>query len=142
VTITVLDHTADVGVEIRSPTRDALFAEALTAFTDIVTPAAGVGEGVERRFELDASEAPELLVAWLEELLFAFEVEELLFARAEVRIFDREGGGLRLEAVARGEPYDPDRHPVKVLIKGVTFHHLEARQEAGGSWLGRVIFDI
>lgn len=141
-TTTVLDHTADVGVEIRTPSRDALFAEALVAFTDTVTPAAGVGEGVERRFELAAGDAPELLVVWLEELLFIFEVEELLFARADVRVVDRAGGGLRLEAAAHGELYDPERHPIKVLIKGVTFHHLEARQEADGSWLGRVIFDI
>jgi len=142
VTTTVLDHTADVGVEIRAPSRDALFAEALTAFTDIVTPLAGVGEVIERRFELTAGEAPELLVAWLEELLFDFEVEELLFSRAEVRVHDEPGGGLHLEAVAHGEPYDPDRHPVKVLVKGVTFHHLEARQQTDGGWLGRVIFDI
>lgn len=141
-TYTVLDHTADVGVEIHAPSRDALFEEALVAFTDTVTPVARVRKRTERRFELEASDASELLVAWLEELLFAFEVEELLFSRAEVRVRAEQGGGLRLEALAHGEPYDPDRHPVKVLVKGVTFHHLEARQEPDGGWLGRVIFDI
>jgi SHS2 domain-containing protein len=52
------------------------------------------------------------------------------------------GGALRLAATARGETYDPERHPIKVLIKGITYHGLEVVEGADGRWRARVIFDI
>ena len=49
--------------------------------------------------------------------------------------------GFELEATAAGEPYDPERHPVKIAIKAVTYHQLAVEQTASG-WRARVIFDI
>jgi len=138
------DHTADIGADIEAPSRDALFAEALRAFTDTLTPLdlldrAG-GPPVEREIALEAESLDDLMIAWLEELLFLFEVESLLFSRAEVRVEERPPGfGLR--ASARGVTYDPERHPLKILIKGVTYHELTVEKTAEG-WRARVIFDI
>jgi len=138
------DHTADVGAEIDAPTRDALFAEALLAFSDTLTPLDRLDRPgavpVEREVTLEASSLDELMVVWLEELLFLFEVEALLFSGADVRVEERPSGfGLR--ATARGVTYDPERHPLKVLIKGVTYHELTVEKTAEG-WRARVIFDI
>jgi SHS2 domain-containing protein len=138
------DHTADVGVDIEAPDHASLFTEALRAFTDTLTPLAGVGAAggspVEREIELEAESLDELMVSWLEELLFLFEVESLLFFGAEMCV-EEEAGGWRLRAVARGETYDPDRHRLKVLIKGVTYHGLSVEERPEG-WWARVIFDI
>jgi SHS2 domain-containing protein len=138
------DHTADVGVDIEAPDHASLFTEALCAFTDTLTPLAGVGAAdgspVEREIELEAESLDELMVSWLEELLFLFEVESLLFFAAELRV-EEEAEGWRLRASARGEIYDPDRHPLKVLIKGVTYHELSVEERPEG-WRARVIFDI
>lgn len=150
------DHTADVGVDIEAPDRDGLFTEALHAFTDTLTPFEGLGSGggsgaeraVEWEIDLEAESLDELLMLWLEELLFLFEVDALLFSGAEVRVEGVEGregqgeeGPWRLHAVAHGEVYDPERHPLKVLIKGVTYHEL-AVEELSEGWRARVIFDI
>jgi SHS2 domain-containing protein len=134
------DHTADLAVELEAPTAGGLFAEALAAFTEALTEGERIAERIERRFALASSGLDLLLVDWLGELLYAFEVEELLFRRAEVEI--TEGGGeVRLQAVAHGEPRDEARHPIKVLIKGITYHGLEvARRD--GVYRGRVVFDI
>lgn len=137
-----LDHTADVAVELAAPTLGELFAEALAAFTDTVTELDRVAAGAERRFAVEAGDVESLLVDWLGELLYAFEVDRLLFRQAEVEVAEVEGGRLRLGARVRGEAYDPDRHPIKVLVKAVTYHGLEVREVDGGGWLGRVIFDI
>ena len=145
------DHTADVGTDIEAPDRGSLFTEALRAFTDTLTPLEGVGPagetGVEREIELEADSLDELLMVWLEELLYLFEVDSVLFAGADVRVEgalenEEEGGLWKLHAVAHGEIYDPDRHPLKVLIKGVTYHELSVEERPEGGWRARVIFDI
>jgi protein archease len=137
----VLDHTADTGVEVVAASRDALFAEALRAFTDTVTEVGRVGEGVRRRLAVSAETLPDLLAVWLEELLYRFETEGLLFSRAEVAIAE-EPGGLALTAEVEGEEYDAARHPLKILVKAVTHYLLEAGSAPGGGWRARVIFDI
>ena len=80
------------------------------------------------------------MVAWLEEMLFLFEVESLLFFGADVRV-EESPPGFGLHATVRGVGYDPERHPLKVLIKGVTYHELTVEETADG-WRARVIFDI
>ena len=137
------DHTADLAVDLTAPTAGGLFGEALAAFTEAITESERIAERVERRFALSAAALDLLLVDWLGEMLYAFEVEELLFRRAEVEITGGgvAGGEVRLSAVAHGEPRDEARHPIKVLIKGITYHGLEVVQEPDG-WRGRVVFDI
>ena len=135
-----LDHTADIGAEFEAETLEGLYGEALAALTDTLTVRERVEPAVEREFELAAADREALLVDWLDELLYAWEVDRLLFRDAEVEV-EEGAGGVRLAARARGERYDPDRHPVKVLIKGVTWHGLTV-ERAGGGWRGRVIFDI
>jgi SHS2 domain-containing protein len=148
-----LDHTADVGVEIAAPGPRRLFAEALAAFTDTVTVLDRVERREARRLRVAVpagrAALEDLMVEWLGELLFLFETENLLFREAEVDLpgFDRQSpdgdtGEAVLTATARGERYDPDRHPIKVLVKGVTYHLLEVREVPGKGWRARVIFDI
>jgi SHS2 domain-containing protein len=140
-----LDHTADVAVELRAPTRDELFADALVAFTDTTTDPATVTPREAVRIEVAAEDAESLLVEFLDELVYRFEVDGMLFREAEVTIAEHGeagDGSLHLTAEARGEPYDPGRHPSRVHVKAITWHGLEVRREPGGSWLGRVIFDI
>lgn len=139
-----LDHTADVAVELRAPSREALFAEAVAAFTATVTdPEAVVPDPEEPvlRLEVEAEDAEALLVEWLGEMVYRFDVDGLLFREVGVRV-EEVGEGLRLRSEARGERYDEERHPLKVHVKAVTWHGLEVREEADGSWFGRVVFDI
>lgn len=153
-----LDHTADVGADVEAATLGGLYAEALAAFTDTVTELRAVRPERERRVELSAVDLEDLMVDWLGELLYLFEVDELLFREAAVEVEraddgvgdgggaagDGHGGegGRRLTATVRGEPYAPDRHPVKVLVKGITYHALQVAETPGGGWRCRVIFDI
>jgi len=134
-----LDHTADLAVELAAPSLPALFAEALLAFTEAITEPALVAERQTYRFELAAASPDLLLVDWLGELLYAFETDDLLFRRAEI-ILEETPGGLHLTAEAHGEPRG-ERHPIKVLIKAVTYHGLEVAHTEEG-WRARLVFDI
>jgi len=135
-----LDHTADIAVEIAAGSLGDLFAEALVAFAEVVTEPARIEERLVRHFELAAPGPDLLLVDWLTELLYAFESEGLLFRRAEVDVA-AAAGGFRLVADAHGEPRDDARHPIKVLVKAVTYHGLVIEETAQG-FRARVVFDI
>ena len=100
------------------------------------TPAAEVelsGESIKPVISLD-----ETLVAFGNELLYLFEGEGFLAARFAPETVEPDV----IEGALHGEPYDPERHPVKVLVKGITWHQLHAGPRQDGSWTARVIFDI
>lgn len=135
-----LEHTADLALAVEAASLEELFADSLRGFTDCVTALERVRP--QRRYRL-AAVAPaldQLLVAWLEEALFAFEVRGEVFRQARARV-RRTGEGWSVRGEARGEPWDPERHPFKVAIKAVTYHRL-CLEQRGSRWLARVVFDI
>jgi SHS2 domain-containing protein len=140
VTYRFIEHTADTGLEVEAGTLEDLFVEALRGMTDCITEVEQVAPKTHHRLGVRAGDLGRLLVEWLSEAVYLFEVEDLLFSRAEVEI-EESKEGFELEATAAGEPYDPDRHPVKIAIKAVTYHQLAVEQTASG-WRARVIFDI
>lgn len=135
----VLDHTADLALEITAPTRAGLYQEAAAGFSDCLVELSGVVERAERRFAVAADDPELVLVEWLAELLHAFEGDGFLVRRAEVVVSGENGSALT--AVAFGEHYDPERHALRVLIKGVTYHALRVNRDARG-WTAHVVFDI
>lgn len=133
------DHTGDIGVRIEAPTLAGLFEQAAIAMTEALTTAASVEPRSADELSLESSELDLLLVDWLSELLFRFETCDWLVARATVEIID--AGVYRLGARIEGEPLDPARHSLKVLLKAVTYHGLEVKQH-GDIWSARIIFDL
>jgi SHS2 domain-containing protein len=137
---TLFEHTADVGVEVRAATLDALFVDAAAGLCEVITDVSRIAAREERTFEVAAEALDLLLVAWLEELLYRFDTAGELYPRGEVRI-SGDGGAPSLRAQMRGERFDAARHPLKVQVKAITYHGLElARDEQG--WRARVIFDL
>jgi SHS2 domain-containing protein len=134
-----IPHTADIAVRLRAASLGGLFESAAAAFTEAVTSRGTVQARQSRAISLDAPETDLLLVDWLEELLFLFETEDLLVARAEAEV--DVGARARLRATIHGERRDPARHAVKVLIKAVTYHGLKVERTDEG-YAATIIFDI
>jgi SHS2 domain-containing protein len=135
-----IDHTADVAVELSGRTVDELFRSAAQALTDTVTERSLVVEIQTETVSLEATSIEDLLVDWLNELLYRFEVRNLLVADADVSL-RTEGDRWHLDATVRGEDFDPVRHPSRVLVKSATYHSLEV-VERGGEWHARIVFDV
>jgi SHS2 domain-containing protein len=140
VTYRLIEHTADTGLEVEAPSLGELFLDSLRGMTDCITDLEQVVPVSRRRLEVRAGDLGRLLVDWLSEAVYLFEVEDLLLSHAEVEIRESQAG-FELESTVAGEPFDPDRHPVKIAIKAVTYHQLAVDQTATG-WRARVIFDI
>lgn len=134
------DHTGDIGVDLEAPTLGGLFAAAAEAFTATLTELDTVQPRETHPVTLAAPSADLLLVEWLSELLYRFDVHRWLARSADLKV-SPTGDRVQLEGSVTGEPFDPTRHPIHVLVKAVTYHGLHVTPTENG-WTARVIFDI
>jgi SHS2 domain-containing protein len=133
----LLDHVADLGMEVRGASLEDLFVEAARALFDVIGSLETTEARTEERILVEGEGQEELLRAWLSELLFLSAARGMVYS--EFTILSLDSG--RLEALARGEPCDASRHRVEREIKAVTFHGLEITRDHRG-WRATVIFDI
>ncbi len=133
----LFEHTADLGLRVRAPDLDALFAEAaLCLFSAVVEDVETVRPQAAVSIELVGTDREFLLFDWLRELLLRFDADHMVFGRFEVRV--RDDG---LSGTAWGESLDPARHLLAHEVKAITYHELKVVRESEG-WLAEVIVDI
>ncbi|MCD6353130.1 MAG: archease [Proteobacteria bacterium] len=132
-----VNHTADVGVIVWGKSLPELFQHAAESFFHILTEPETIKEIEARTILVRANGIEELLVAWLNEFLFLFEAERLLFRQFVVEQLDSH----YLKATAKGERYAEGRHPIKGVIKAVTYHQLRI-EEKEGIWKTQIIYDL
>ena len=135
-----IDHTADVAADLTGRTVEELFTSAAQALTDTITHLDAVRPVVTQSVTLESGALDDLLVDWLNELLYRFEVQNVLVSDATVTI-EESDGRWTLGATVAGEMFDTSRHPSRVGIKSATYHNLEVRQSSDG-WRARIVFDI
>ena len=138
-TIEVFDHTADVGLRIRGDELADLFRTAAEGLFDyVVANRESVRVDRTESFSARADSTADLLLGWLNELIFRSETQHALFTRFDVEF---SGEGLALEATIGGEPIDRDRHVLDHEVKAVTHHGARLEREGHG-WVAEVILDI
>jgi SHS2 domain-containing protein len=131
------DHTADLGLRIRAPNLDALFAEAAEALFSVIIEELKTVEPKQRlEIRIEGDDREYLLFDWLKELLYHFDSEHLLCSRFEVR-----AGEGAIEGSAWGETLNPARHRLLHEVKAITYHGLKVEQ-TGEGWVAEVIVDI
>lgn len=132
----VIEHTADSGIEAWGPTLDEAFEEAALGLFDLMIDPAAVDERETCSIVVRGGDDGDLLVRWLNELIYLVDARGLVFGRFVVK---REGPGV-LAADAYGEPLDPARHGQRSAVKAATYHQLAV--EAGPPARVRVIVDL
>lgn len=133
-----LDHTADAAIEVRARSLEMCFARAAAGMFAVFVAAAGIGAAIEPvEVEVTAPDRGELLVAWLEELLYLSEVKGIAFQVFKVTRVSRH----RVAGSAQGATFRPDDAAEGPAVKGVSRHGLQLRR-SGSSWQARVIFDV
>jgi SHS2 domain-containing protein len=141
IVIEMLDHTADVGFELRTSTLEELFDEARRALLMVIferPPEEGDEEG---EILLSAPDLETLLVRWLNELTYLVQDAGFVPVSAEIRIQRRAGASLSLGARIAGAHLLLEEFGWQGEIKSATFHGLEIANDDEG-WHARVILDV
>jgi SHS2 domain-containing protein len=133
----LFEHTADLGLRVRAPDLDALFAEAAACLFSAVVEDIGTVEPRQSvTVELAGADREFLLFDWLRDLLLKCDEDHVVFGKFSVQV--RDDG---LTGVAWGEPLDPARHLLAHEVKAITYHELKVVRD-GDEWLAEVIVDI
>ncbi|MCG6907034.1 MAG: archease [Desulfobacteraceae bacterium] len=133
----LIDHTADTGVVLVAADGPSLFENAAFALFDLLTDLKRVEGRQTLTLDVAGQDWPDLMVAWLRELLYLWVGRGLLVNSARVEGLEK----YRLSATVAVEPFDPERHAIKTEIKAVTYHQLAVTSGPDG-WRARIVFDI
>ncbi len=132
----IIDHTADIGIMAYGKNEKEVFANSAYAMFSLIADLDGVAESIRREVEVTATDQETLLASWLNELLYLFDAEQIIFKSFEVI----DLGEQRLRAIARGERVDLSRHKLKTQVKAATYHMLKVEKEDG--FKAQVILDV
>jgi SHS2 domain-containing protein len=132
----IIDHTADVGIIAYGADMKQAFANVARGLFSLITELDDVEEVIHRDAELTATDEESLLVEWLNELIYQFDTEGIIFKRFDIIELDNT----RLKARGYGEKVDRSRHKLKIGVKAATYHMLKV--ERGDGCKVQVLFDI
>lgn len=133
----VFEHTADVGLHAYGSTMAELFVHAAQGMESLMVPLEQIRLVTSREITVEGHDSVSLLVAWLNELIFLFDTEYLLFRDITIDTITEK----RVIGRVTGEPYDAQRHELSSAIKAVTWHEAAVNLTEQG-YQARIIFDI
>jgi SHS2 domain-containing protein len=133
------DHTADLGLRVfGNELIDVFQTAAKGLFSVIVANCDEVRATESESIILEGESTEDLLVAWLNELIFLSETRHRLYSDFQVALDD---SACRLSGTISGEPIDHSRHVLDHEVKAVTRHGVLLKHEPHG-WIAEVILDI
>jgi len=133
----VLEHTADIGLRATGATLKETFAEAALGLESIAFDMASAKGTEPREIVITGEDYESLLVNFLNEVLFLLDGARLVMTDFVVE----ELNSAVIRACCLTESRDAEKHPAKVVVKGVTWHQLKIEQ-TGGGWMAEVYLDI
>lgn len=136
-----LYHIADAKFKAYGPTLEKTFENAALALFNVMIDTSSLKASKERAIELTSSDIKMLLVDWLSELLYLFEVDEIIFCEFRIDMIEKTGDVFSLKGIASGVPIDLSLHKFDTQVKAVTFHELEVEQDGTNGFHVQVVVD-
>jgi SHS2 domain-containing protein len=127
-----VSHTADWSARVWAPDLPTLFKEAARAMNSLSGTLIGTKDRVSRALEVEGPDLESLLVAFLSELVYYQEQENLTFDDFDLRV-----AGQWLKVAMEGAPLES----VDKAIKAVTYHNLKIERTTEG-FETTIVFDV
>ncbi|MBI4849224.1 MAG: archease [Nitrospirae bacterium] len=143
-----IDISGDAGLRIWGEGLPELFANAAEGMFNLITDVSNVTGPEEREIAVSAESIEDLLIKWLNELVFLFDTYGLVGKEFSIDLLPPhpplgKGGqeGVKLKAKISGGIFNPQVNESRLLIKAATYHSLSVRKN-NSKWEAVVIFDI
>ena len=127
-----ISHTADWSARVWAPDVPTLFKEAARAMNSLSGTVIGTNGRVSRSLEVEGPDLESLLVAFLSELVYYQEQENLTFDEFDLRV-----AGQWLKVAMEGAQIES----VDKAIKAVTYHNLKIERSTEG-FETTIVFDV
>jgi SHS2 domain-containing protein len=135
----ILEHKADLKIRAFGKDLEELFLNTMIGMFESAKyePAfaeATAGKEIKKEIKVSSLDLPSLLVDFLSEVLYLSEVNKEVYNRIGFKKFSDK----RIEGILLGKKLKR----IGVVIKGVTYHDLEIKQNKDGGWEATILFDI
>lgn len=132
----IIDVAGDVGVRAEGETLSECFINSALALYSLITDLDLVEQKETKEVEVSEENLEELLVSFLNELIFIFDTYGFIGSKVELNIEEKV-----LKAKIYGEKFNLKKHERKLLVKAATYHNLVLKKE-NTHWIAEIIFDI
>jgi len=132
-----LEHTSDIGVLARGADREEALIAASLGLVSILVDPTPFRPLEERYFKAPGSDEAAQIVDWLNEILFFFDTEGMVFVEFEIDSWTPR----EITGRAKGERFDIDCHEFRTAVKAATYHQFESHAVSDG-WELRVFVDV
>ncbi|MHA2088193.1 MAG: archease [Promethearchaeota archaeon] len=137
-----MEHTADVSVKSWGKNLEEAFSQtALSLMTTISPDLKKISLHKEKEIEIISEDKYALCFDFLSEFLYIFDVEELIFSVVSVRSIQKIGDKYKLVAIAKGEPFDREKHEIGTEVKAITYSFMNIEEKENKVEIN-IVFDI
>jgi len=123
-----LDHMTDVIVEAYGNTLEDAFANSARGLVNTMFEVSEVIPDMEVDIYAEGHDLKSLLYNWLEKVMLIMLVDNIVVSDSKV-IISKCNGIYSINAVAKGEHIDLEKHRYKIEIKAITYHEMEIKQD-------------
>src|SRR5207247_8101810 len=132
----LLEHTSDVGIRATGASREEALISASQGLVSILVDPAPFRPLEERYFKASGPHETAQIINWLNEILFFFDTEALVFVQFEIDIWTAG----EITGRASGERFDAGAHEFGTGVKAATCQQFESHPAPAG-WKIWVVWD-
>ncbi len=121
-----LDHMTDAYLRIRGRNLEEVFEHAGRGLVGIMYDIKEVKTNKQVLITAEGIELENLLFDWLDKIMLIMLIDRIIMSDFKVKIIrDDKSGQYKIHGYGEGEQINPQRHELKVEIKGITYHEMK-----------------
>lgn len=133
----MMNHTADISIKAYGKSLKELFENAALGMFNILADLEGITTSTELEIKVEAPDKQELLVEWLDELLYDFYTKHIIFCEFNItELTDKN-----LTAKVKGRFIGENKNRLKTEIKAATRHDLRIKKKED-TYEVQIVFDV
>ena len=143
-TFDFFDHGSDIGVSVKADTLEELFILCAEALFSLIGEKKRTGKGLSFRGKLKGDTLEDLLVNWMNELIFYFESKEFYGQKFNFEFLSEipdKNKKYALSFKADGEKIVWGEDEISREVKAATYHQLKII-EKNGKYQVKIVFDL
>ena len=135
----IFSHTADIGVYAYGKDLKEMFANCALAMFSIMTDITSIRHPRLKipHLHVNARDSEDLLISWLNELLYNSSVKNTLYSKFDILEID----STHIIADVYGEKIDARKHTIEKEIKAATYHQAKI-EKTNNRYRATIIFDV
>lgn len=133
----IINHTADISIKAYGKSLKELFENVALGMFNILADLEGITTSTELEIKAEAPDREELLIEWLDELLYNFYTKQIIFCEFNITGLTDNG----LTAKVKGRFVGENKNRLKTEIKAATRHDLHIIKK-DGNYEVQIVFDV